>query len=122
MAFRVVRFDDTEYFREDLQKKCGRIYEVYVYDDSAITCCCEVTPSYELNYVGVTWRDYPDDNDEYHSLRNDLVSPDRDVVRYIHCRLLDKKPDDINGRGKILNNIDNLEDAVEYVNGNGYID
>jgi hypothetical protein len=43
-----IELDQTEYWRDDIKKACGKIMTVYVYDKSVHIHCCEGAPSYYL--------------------------------------------------------------------------
>ena len=45
---RLVVLNETEFWREDIQKACGKINRVYLFDSNQHTYCCEMTPSYTL--------------------------------------------------------------------------
>jgi len=45
---RVVAIDETRHWIDRIQKACGKIEAVYIYDASVQTNLCEITPSYYL--------------------------------------------------------------------------
>lgn len=45
---RLVVLDETRYWKDDIQKACGKIKTVYMYDANQHTYCCEIVPSYLL--------------------------------------------------------------------------
>lgn len=83
--FRVVAIDETRHWSKDIQKACGTIKTVYLFDKSVITNCCEITPSYALTplyYIAEN-----DISDEMHeTLQNELT----DEVSYFHCSVIDE--------------------------------
>jgi hypothetical protein len=121
MAFRVVRFVETKFWHEDITKRAGTIYGVYVYDDEVGVHCAELAASYELHFVGSTWEQHLPTEEENERLWQEIWDADRDTdpVRYYHCSSFRNKPEGIDGKGKILN-CEDLEEATEYVQGNGY--
>jgi hypothetical protein len=46
--FKIVVLDETEYWREEIVAKAGKIYGAYLFDANRHVNCCELTPSYEL--------------------------------------------------------------------------
>ena len=89
----IVAFDNTEYYDSKLVEKCGRIADVYYYNASEVTNCCEVTPSYHLTYVTSHCEKTEDDSnlqmDIYQSLQEaNLYTTDM----YVHCHELDNNP------------------------------
>jgi hypothetical protein len=49
--FRLVALDETSNWSDDVTAVTGRIQGVYIYDDSRATHCCEITPSYWLEFM-----------------------------------------------------------------------
>lgn len=50
-CFNLVAIDNTTYYCKELQQKCGRIFDIYLYDSRLVTHICEFTGSYELEYL-----------------------------------------------------------------------
>lgn len=44
----IVKIDQTHFWVDDIKKKVGKIYTVFLYDKSVVTHCSEITPSYYL--------------------------------------------------------------------------
>ena len=100
--FYAIRINETEYFKDWLEKYTygGKIYGVYIYDANEHTYCCEVTPSYCLYPVGyaLEW-DSMDleemaaksgiSTDELEEIENTID----ENVTYIHCGSIDRLPD-----------------------------
>lgn len=95
--------DETRYWLDDdLIARCGgKIYGVYLFNERQVTYCCEITPSYELEFlesiphstaysrlpVGATEREEYDAQVEDDETRSKLQDADVDTDRwiYIHC-------------------------------------
>lgn len=62
-----VKQDETEYWDEDFRKKYNmyQICGVYLFDRNKHSFLCEITPSYELYFMGSQWRSHLADSDEY---------------------------------------------------------
>ena len=81
--FRVVAIDETRYWSEEIQKACGTIKAVYMYDSSVTTNLCEITPSYELTPLY-----YITENDISDELHGEMASEDMESI-YMHCNVVD---------------------------------
>lgn len=101
---RYLKLDETIYWREDIQQKAGKIFSVYIYDDGSVTHCCELTPSYELNFVH-SQPSNADDETYDNILYGDA---DSEPVTYMHCSTVDRL------KSFPLEMFDSVEEAVEY--------
>lgn len=90
LDLRLVVFDHTVYYREDIQAEAGKIFQVYVYDANRVTNCCEIRPSYELYPLLTQPLNCPESERERDAL-DELVGQDTDE-RYIHCSVIDAIP------------------------------
>ena len=110
--FRILELDETKYWNEVFVKKnkINKLIGLYVYDPNTATHCCELTPSYELNFIH-TYCEFQDDADD--DIRDYALSEiqdgdyDTEPVKYMHCNAVDKI------KGKELGEFDNIEDAIE---------
>lgn len=84
---RLCAIEETGFWSKDVQKRAGRLFAVYVYDETRVTHCCEITPSFELNLIGTVSTEPMDDE-----LWEDINTGDRqnEQVRYVHCAALPK--------------------------------
>lgn len=91
-AWHAVRFDETSFYDEEFRKKygVGKIYGVYVADFASRTYCCEITPSYEMHFMGSVIDEWPDDDDMRVELQDAMDENDRHSERvvYYHCRTI----------------------------------
>ena len=98
--FKVCKFDETSNWREDIAKRAGKIYGVYFYDASRQTRCCEITPSYELHFIGSVIEGELDSEDEVwkDKLYNDIQEGDNfaELASYKHCHVIDALSKDDN--------------------------
>lgn len=46
--FMVVMIDETEGWSDEIKAKVDKIFTVYLYDASVVTCICEPTPAYYM--------------------------------------------------------------------------
>jgi hypothetical protein len=94
-----VRMNETEYWVKDFLQKyqIKEVWAVYIYDQNHVVNCCELEPSYELNFVeyqfvyedGVEHSDETleeIDEERYRSQAND------ERFSYYHCRVINKIP------------------------------
>jgi len=91
-----VRIEDTRYWCDNIRSKVKHIYGVYLYDQSVVTCCCEVTPSYCMIPIDLVAGEYPDDDDARDRLYSDLREAmwENDTDSYMHCRSVDRLPEE----------------------------
>lgn len=129
--WRAIRIDETRYCNAEWLEKFGikTLYSVYLVDFASVTNCCEITPSYALNFIENVSDDdsVPDDEEAREVLFEELreVNNGAELVTYMHCRVLDRMLDDKN-QSKIEVEIDDgevdgdrgFEDAREYYVGN----
>jgi hypothetical protein len=91
--FRYIAIDETRHWMdENLIKKCGgKIFGIYVFDANSRTYCCELTPSYELNFLRSEPLTLPEDDEERERVCEMVSDADRDTepVAYYHCRTID---------------------------------
>jgi hypothetical protein len=86
----IIALDNTELYSGDIRKQTGRIADVYFYNKSEVTHCCELTPSYWLEYVCSYAENIPDDDDErekIYDLLDELNAQTEGM--YVHCRAID---------------------------------
>jgi len=89
--FKVVCLEETQHYTDkDLVSKCGKIRAVFVYDKSRVTHCCEVTPSYELHYIGSSPDEVIDD-EAYELLQEANIH--QEAIQYVHCATVDAIPE-----------------------------
>ena len=81
----IVAFDNTEYYESKLVEKCGIIADVYYYNASEVTNCCEVIPSYHLTYVTSHCEKTEDDPDAQIDIYDSLGEANIDTTdMYVH--------------------------------------
>ena len=82
---RVVAIDETRHWDEAIQKACGTIKTVYMYDSSVQTRCCEVTPSYYLTPLYYVIEN--EVSDEVYEMVNENLANEEPI--YMHCGVVD---------------------------------
>lgn len=93
-VFKVCRIDETKYYtNEELIKKAGKIWAVFIYDSAAYTRCCEITPSYELHYVYSTTEHHLTDEDDELLTEANIH---RELVEYNHVHNIEAFSEDDN--------------------------
>jgi len=86
--FRLYKRDVTEYWVEEIRKKAGQIFDLYIFDCNKTVNCCEIAPSFEMHYLGPMWTLSPEDEDEDQKLFEDILGgivENHDVI-YVHTR------------------------------------
>lgn len=96
-AWHAVRLDETHFYGKMFLDEFGveKIYGVYVVDFSKRVHCCEITPSYELNFVNSVFDGGPDDDERLEELVQKLYEADActDNVLYMHCNAVNALPE-----------------------------
>ena len=135
--FRVVKLDDTKYWHEDIVALAGRIWSVYLVDVSTYVYCCELTPSYCLEFIGSTWERSPEDSSEAEKLWEQINEVDIDSSDVAYVNVGDLSLDDAERMGpdekewkEAVEEHDGDQDRAaealreeyrEYMHGNGYV-
>jgi hypothetical protein len=87
--FRVLIRDETSYWLDEaLVQRCGgKIMGVYYFDANRAVYCCEMTPSYEMEFMESIPLVQSQDDRESDKVQMELMTGDAqsDGVRYIHC-------------------------------------
>jgi hypothetical protein len=97
-AWHAVRINETGYYDEKFLGEHGveKIWGIYVTNFNSHTFCCELTPSYELHFMGSMPEDWPEDERKRESLFDDLSENDAhsSQVLYYHCSAIKALSDD----------------------------
>lgn len=91
----IIKIESTSNWDKKIQKKIGKIYDVFWCDLNSRTYCSEITPSYELNFIGYTWT-RPIKNETEQERIYDLmadVEAATERVCYMHQRIIDALPE-----------------------------
>ncbi len=93
--FKVVRLDETQYWNKAIVEKAGKIFGIYLYDESRTTNCCEVTPSYELHFLNSMTENLSDDEEEREILFDEISEGDihTERIKYLHSASVDRIPE-----------------------------
>ena len=147
--FVLIKLDETrnwEHGDPAILAKAGRIFGLYVADLSVGVHCCELTRSYELNFVESQWEGTGKElsEEDREAVHDYVMEGDRDtpLVSYMHCSnvnalpVLDPKkgeffPPKEKGGAMIelgecdqdedeVSDEDALEGMMEYVRANGF--
>ena len=141
--WRILIRDETQYWTDELVKRCGgKIKGAYFFDANRHVHCCEFTPSFELERLkSIPEQQYPDDEQIMESLESELseedIKSDSGSCTYIHVSDIDLESDSIIPVWKMteLEWQTLLEDAdgdsekahdvamdvcLEYINANGF--
>jgi hypothetical protein len=101
---RVIAIDETELciIAPEDHPFIERVVGVYFYDHNRRVHCCELTASYELQWlydeVRLTPEGYDLDDDAREALYEKYECHDRDPVHYFHCHTIDRLSERL-GRG-----------------------
>ena len=93
--WRAIALDETEYWIDErLRKLCDKIYGVYAYNPNVAVHCCEITPSYELMWIGtVPCYDYGKLTEEDRDYVFDTILEGeryQEPFIYMHCEQVEK--------------------------------
>lgn len=121
--FKYVKFDETRFFNPDVTDLLGpesKIWVVYAFDSEEQTHCCELTPSYWLEYIGfeiVYDESVSQENRDYaEELVRNWYNLD-DNSAYYHCCGIDKIAKDIPTK----NDLETMDDVREQFHANPWM-
>ena len=83
--------DATHHYNEEFVQKCGgKITDVWLFDVRLLVHCCELTPSYEMEYFdSVPW-EHEDDDEKREELDEMLTAANeasgQSPIQYFQCR------------------------------------
>lgn len=89
----LVKIDERQHWREDIQAKTTAIYGVYAFDRNERTFCCELTPSYCLWFIACDEVPSGEPTEEQREALNELIltgSAQSEPVSYYHVRLIER--------------------------------
>jgi len=125
MKIKVLVREETSLWCDELLKRVGKMFGVYLYDPSTVTHCCELTPSYALEFVGSHPLVIPDDDDGRERLWDEIMEGDSqcEPCSYFHCGDIDRMPTIKRGELKsgtyeLPQEWDDMEEAREWWQGN----
>ena len=90
---RILKLDESHNWDPEIVSRAGgKIFGVYLYDATVAVHCCEITPSYELNFIESQPHQLPDDEDEREKLYDDIQEGDlhTEPVLYYHKPAIDR--------------------------------
>jgi len=96
--FKLAKFDETDGWDKDTKKIAKKIYGIYLYNENVVTHCCEITPSYEMHFLGSVTEEAPDDDTEREDFLDeiDVADLNTDLISYFHCSTVNALADDCN--------------------------
>ena len=113
------RRDLTNYLGDEAKKEAGKYFETYLYEDTLVTHCCELTPSYECWPVSFYTENAISD-DTYDDL---LIGLEREPI-YVHCHVADRSATPLSypfDRDEDESGEEYMERVVEYYQCNSYL-
>lgn len=117
--FKIVAFDETQFWSEGFMRGCntGRMWGLYLFDANRQVNCCELKPSYELHFIKTVTEKVLNEFAYDELLRADMSYLDQVVYR--HCSAVDAMdPGWICQAGGHLGPFDDyeeeLQDALEH--------
>lgn len=115
---RVITINETRLWNDEIQKACGKIETVYMYDKTVQTNCCEITPSYDLTPLYyITEKSISDE------IYSEMESQEKESI-YMHCAVVDELDSISSEQDFDFENSEdeeykeNFEDVREYLNCN----
>ena len=128
MRLRVCLIDETEHWNNEIADAAGKIFGVYLYNVDEVTHCCELTPSYELNFLQSVPLELPKAENFREKLLDviDEGNFQTERVHYFHCHVIDRLPKIKRGQIKqgtyhydrYKRKDFEMDDAIENWNGN----
>jgi len=84
--FRIFRNDRTHDWTDDIVARAGRLWDVLLFNGNRHVYCCEMTPSYEMMFLGSTWERSPQDDDEAEEMGDEIraVDAQTEAFSYFH--------------------------------------
>lgn len=96
MGYRVVALDESYGCEHAFLERCGgKVWGIYFYDESRHVYCCEITPSYELHFLGLEAERIPDDDEDAREAQYDELmeaGSQQDPVSYMWTSNIDRLP------------------------------
>jgi len=110
----IVKIQSTRDWDQEFVKKSQikEIWDVYLYDQNERTFCCELTPSYCLNYMDTHayFADGISDEDRDEAEESIMESTAwNDRVSYYHCSAIDSLPEEHKDRNNPLDDYDDTD-------------
>jgi len=91
-SFRVVLVDETSCWRKGaFDGESTKVFGRYLYDPELHVYCCEMTPSYEMHFLGSELNRETTEEENERLLEGDSQSDGRDVV-YMHVSYISMLP------------------------------
>lgn len=115
--FKAVKINETTHWNEKFRETYGitKMLGVYVFDPNECTHCCELTPSYEFNFIHtqVDWSKELNE-EEKEEMEDQILESDcqTESIIYMHCSSINRM------KTIEIGEFDTIEDAVEYFQGN----
>jgi hypothetical protein len=93
---RIVLIDETLNWCKEIQKRAGRLFGVYLFDQRRHVRCCEMTPSHECHFLKTIFTaEIPDSlQGERDDLQEAILEGNRETpaVSYFHVQDIDHSP------------------------------
>lgn len=89
--WRMLKLDERQHWHPDVQAQTTAIWGVYAYDRNTHVHVCELTPSYELYWIGIDYIEIDGLTDEQRSELNETIDcyHDSEPVIYMHVSDVD---------------------------------
>ncbi len=113
MSFIAIKLNESLYANPEFLHNCGgKLYGIYIYDDSSITHCCELTPSYWFQLIQYISETIPESETKAEELNNVLmdVLSEAESGGYFHCSMINSFSEQIKHN---LGDFDSIDDAIE---------
>jgi|LakMenEpi03Aug12_release.lakeMendotaPanAssembly.Ray.scaffolds.fasta_scaffold1722534_1 hypothetical protein len=86
----IVAIDATSNYSQQMVDEYGRIFDIYYFNINEVTHCCEITPSYCLEYVASYCEKQPEDELLREKMYDDLQEANLfSEGGYYHCNYID---------------------------------
>lgn len=112
MELWVIKTDETDNWIDEIQKKAGKLYGIYLVDPNVNFHLCELTPSYEARFIDTYTENMVDDETD-DEIREANAGSDQTVYYHTHSKFNIVEKWEIDGDGIEEYN----EDRDEYIEG-----
>jgi hypothetical protein len=118
--FVFIRLETTQYWKEEFLKKhkIKKVFDIHLYNQAEKTYCCEITPSYELNYVQTDAELEEGVEDDVAEAAHDAVmaeSGNNELVSYYHIWAIEAMGDECKDKDNPLDDDAEWETDEQYL-------
>lgn len=114
--FLLYKRETTKFWTESIRDRAGKIYDVYIFDPDRHVNCCEIPSSYEMNYVGPTWTNTLENDEDNQDLYEEVMDGSLGTEQTLYVHVLGFKLD----KSRIINIDDQIWESLLIEHENDY--